>query len=211
MANESQICKDWLSEFPCLARFKNGRKLLRIQVPVVFGIELEKFLSTEYRPKFVAMNLLSSFPGFSIGRTLRTNRRPQLSIAYQKHEGSFQEAVEIMKNTFPFLAGDGVLSEQMLIDFYRSEIKEILGISASPLAVWFSLIQLLKFFGQDAEALAEKARLESYVKTLSPPSLAIFGDFDAFLKRELDVAVEDLEVRRLANIAKGKWDILPGA
>lgn len=211
MANETQICNDWIREFPSLARFKNGRKLLRVQNPVVFGIELEKFFSDAYRPKFVALNLLSSFPEFAISRALATERSPQLSVPYSKHEVNFQETVGIMRNAFPFLSGDGMLDEKVLIDVYRSEIKAILDESASPLAVWFSLIQLLKFFGRDAEGLAEEVRLRGYVKTLSPSSLAIYGDFDAFIKRELHVAREDFEDRRRANVAKGKWDILPGA
>lgn len=210
MANETQICNDWIREFPCLARFKNGRKLLLIRNPVVYGIELEKLFSYAYRPKFVALNLLSSIPEFAIGRTLATRRSPQLSVYYSKHEGNFQEAVGIMKDTFPFLAADGVLGEQTLIDVYRSEIQAILGESASPLAVWFALIQLLKFFGRDAEALAEEASLRDYVKTLSPSSLAFFGDFDALIERELHVASDKLEGQRRANLAKGKWDTLPG-
>jgi hypothetical protein len=210
MANEAQICKDWIREFPRLARFKHGRKLLRIQNPVVFGIELEKFFNHAYRPKFVALNLLSSFPEFAIGRTLATTRSPQFSVPYSKHESTFQEGVGLMREAFPFLAGDGVLSEEILIDIYRSEIKAILGESASPLAVWFSLIQLLKFFGRDAEVPAERVRLADHVKALSPSSLAVFGDFDDFLKRELDVAPEEFEKRRRANVAKGNWNVLPG-
>jgi len=123
----------------------------------------------------------------------------------------FEEAVTIMKGAFPFLAGDGVLDQQVLIHIYRSEIKAILRESASPLAVWFSLIQLLKFFGRDADALAERVNLAGYVKTLSPSSLAVFGDFDAFLKRELDVTPEEFEERRRANVTKGNWGTLPGA
>ena len=211
MAGESQICKDWASEFPFLARFKNGRKLLRIQSPVVFGIELEKFFSDKYRPKFIAMNLLSSFPEFSIGRLLRTKKGMDLSIAYSEHERDFQQAVGIMKGTFPFLLGNGEPGEQLLFDVYRTEIQEILEISASPLAVWLSLIQLLKFFGRGTEALTAEAGLRSYAKTLSPPSLATYGDFNAFIERELHVTHGEFEERRRANAAKGGWDVLPGA
>lgn len=211
MATESQICNAWAGEFPFLARFKNGRRFLRVQTPVVFGVELEKFSSEAYRPKFVALNLLSSFPEFAISRTLATKRRPQLSVTYSKHEVAFEEAVEIMRATFPLLAADEVFSEELLIDAYRSEIKAILAESASPLAVWFSLIQLLTFFGRDTEALSEMSRLGGYVKTLSPASLAVFGDFDAFLERELNVTTDELEKRRCANMTKCKWKILPGA
>lgn len=210
MANESQICEDWINEFPCLARYKNGRKLLRIQNPVVLGIELEKFLSDEYRPRFVALNLLSRFPGFSVSHTLRTSRGFELSIRYSKHEMDFQRAALGMRDAYPFLAGDGVVGPEVLIDIYRLGIQRIFVEAASPLAVWFSLIQLLKFFGRDTEALVERTKLAEYVRTLNPGSLAMFGDFDAFLKQELDSTADEFEKRRRANIAKANWNILPG-
>jgi len=209
MASESEICKDWLKEFPLLKRFKSGRKLLRLEGPIVLGIELEKFISKEYRPKFVALNLLSNFPVFGISRTLATKRLPQLSIAYSKHESAFLEAVAIMNDNFPFLSGP--IINQLLVETYRSEIKLVLEEGASPLAVWFALIQLLKFFGQSGEAQTERAKLEDYVETLPSSSLSIYGDFNSLLSRELDAPTDKLERRRRINITKGGWDILPSA
>ncbi|GAA5483109.1 hypothetical protein [Haloferula sargassicola] len=208
MATESQICKDWVKAFPALVRFKGGRRLLCLQEPVVYGVEIEKFTSEAYRPKFVALNLLSSFPEFAISRTLATKRRPQLSVSYAKHDSEFEEAAGIMKATFPILSSSECLDQQLMIEVYRCEVEEILKESASPLAVWFSLIQLLVFFGDEEGARMEREQMDSYVRKLSPSSLAVFGDFEAFLKRELEVAPNVLEERMRSNLAKGKWEIL---
>jgi len=210
MSTELQVCTDWLNAFPHLSRFKNGRKLLRVWGPVIFGIELEKFSSEAYRPRFVAMNLLSSFPEFAVSRTLSSKRRPQLSVKYAVHSGNCLEAIDIMKSSFPILENDGDTNQGLLISVYKSEVDSILEESASPLAVWFSLIQLLTYFGDTSSALVERDRLDVYVKQLSAASLVIFGDFPSFLTRELDVSVSEFEKRIKSNVAKGKWSSLPG-
>ena len=114
-----------------------------------------------------------------------------------------------MHQTFPILAAkEDDLCNEMLIDVYRSELERDLKEHSSPLAVWFSLIQILNFFNYIEEEKEERERLESYVKKLPPSSLAIFGNFNEFFKRELDVSVTELMDRRKNNIEKGGWDSL---
>lgn len=209
MPNETQICNDWGNEFPCLGRYKQGRKLLRVFDPVVLGIELEKFSNDAYRPRFVALNLLSSFPEFAISRTLITERRPQLPVTYSDHLNKYREAADIMRNSFPILSSKTGSHDDMLIAVYRSEIEATLSEFASPLAIWFSLIQILNFYEREEEAIEERNRLDDYVKTLPPSSLVVFDDFGELMRRELGVSVAELMSRKINNISKGSWNILP--
>lgn len=205
--DNEELYADWLARFPLLQRFKRGRKLLRQIGPVILGIELEKYLSTQYRPQFVALNLLSGFVGFSISRTLRTERNSQWSIHYRHHSRDHAPATAEMRSRFPILTEAAPLPLH-LIDLYQEEVQCCLSEFSSPLAVWISLVQFAIHFGRTEIAASETVKLRKYVETLD--GLSRPDDIDLILNRELNVSQTDLQQRIARNQQKLGWKAFPG-
>lgn len=207
MIDEKQLRNDWKSEFPLLQNIKGGRKLLRRSETMIWGIELRKFDSESYRPEFIASNLLSSFRDFSIIRTISSERESQLCVEYKKHADKYRKAAAHMREQFPILVEEKP-SVEMILSFYRAEIERDLKQFASPLAVWWALIQTLGFYGHHELQKVERQKMLDYANGLPPVSLAIFGDFTQYLKTHLDVPKSVLEERRAKNLSIGGWDKL---
>ncbi len=49
----NEVISDWQEQFTGLERLKSGQKILKRVSFVALGIELEKYLSDAYRPRFV--------------------------------------------------------------------------------------------------------------------------------------------------------------
>ena len=197
--NEQSIIADWEHEFSNLKQYKGGRKLLCRYGPIVYGIELEKYLSSKYRPKFISLNLLSEYPEFSISRTLNTNSQSQVSVSYSHHSRDFDFVSELMKKQAQIVILETLNPVQVLAQ-YKEEILKIRNDGASPLAAWFAIIQIALFYGQEATAKREKEEILEYIKSLPKESLAIFDNFYKFMGKELDVSVDCLRERRDKNL-----------
>lgn len=97
----SEVVADWLRIFPELKRYKSGQKILKKVGPVIVGIELEKFLSDEYRPRVVAYNLLDNRNNrlvSIIDQTIKNKKGLDISIKYKQHAEEYVEACALLKN-----------------------------------------------------------------------------------------------------------------
>ena len=208
MIDNRSLCLDWISEFPRLTQFKGGRKIIRRSGPVIYGLELEKYTSRDYRPKFIALNLLSSHPGFCISSMLRSSKGKGVYLEYSNHSIKYHEMANSIKLNFPLLAenSEGNI-KATIIESFQLEVERSINDYSSPLAIWFSLIQLCIYYGLVDLLENEKVKMLEYSRGLPSESPAIFGDFDEFIENELNVTFETLESRKVVNILKGGWNI----
>lgn len=110
----SDVVGDWLQHFQGLARFKADQRLLKRIGPVVFGIELEKYLPDAYRPRMILYNLIDAGNKFVpvIDQLVKDNRGLQIFIPYAHHTRRYTEACELMARQ----ARVGLLSRPSLED-----------------------------------------------------------------------------------------------
>lgn len=214
--DEKQLCRDWLAQFPLLKRHQGGRKLLRIFDPVVFGIELRKLSTTrrpDYRPEFIAMNLLSQWHEFGVREEVYDHRNLQFNIEYSDHPEEFMKAVDSLRRGFPMLSAPEI-SEQTLIDMYRVEVRNRIEHNPNPLGVWSSLIQILKYYGRVEESAEEKRAMLAYARTLPTTALAYPPvtpeEYERRVETQIDAPLAVLLARRAEHLAKAGWDKLPG-
>jgi hypothetical protein len=207
---DAQLCRDWLADFPLLKRYKSGRKLLRICDPVVYGIELRKLSSRDYRPALIAMCLLQDWNDFGVNEEVRNRKHLQFDIDHEDHEFEYPEAVSALRARFPVLTWSDA-GEQAMVDLYRDVIATQEARSESPLSNWGALLELLRYYGREDEFAAEKQKLLAYARTLPPPPLYKgLRDWEEIVNTWVDVPVEELVARRAGFVAKASWDKLPG-
>jgi hypothetical protein len=94
----TQVVNDWVKLFPELKRYKTGQKILKRFGPVVYGIELEKYFSSEYRPRVVLYSLLANEPrlGAVIDQTIRTERNIEVTVKYSQHSENYLTASRLL-------------------------------------------------------------------------------------------------------------------
>lgn len=95
----SEVAADWQSHFSSLKRHKSSQKLLKRTGPVVFGIELEKFLSDEYRPRVVLYNLIDNSSKLIrvIDQTISNQKGLEISIKYSRHAEEYPNACRLLE------------------------------------------------------------------------------------------------------------------
>jgi len=95
----TQVVNDWVKLFPELKRYKSGQKILKRFGPVVYGIELEKYLSSEYRPRIVAYSMIANDSRLCtiIDHTIRTEGYIEVSIKYAQHSENYLPASHLLK------------------------------------------------------------------------------------------------------------------
>lgn len=95
-----KVILDWNNQFPSLQRYMRGQKLLKRFGPIVIGIELEKFSSDEYRPRFIAINLLSNPKKLirCIYQSAKNKKGLDVIVPYSKHSVSYIEACSLIQS-----------------------------------------------------------------------------------------------------------------
>ena len=96
----TKVINDWQGRFPNLIRYRSGNKLIKRIGPVIIGIEIEKFLSDEYKPKFIAYNLIdhdSRNLVYIIDQSIKNRKGLDISIKYSSHAAEYIEACEKME------------------------------------------------------------------------------------------------------------------
>lgn len=98
-ATLTKVIADWQVYFFELKRYKSGQKLLKRIGPVVIGVELEKFLSYEYRPRFVLYNLINSRSNTLItiiDQVIKDERGLDATVEYAKHSDTYLRSCELL-------------------------------------------------------------------------------------------------------------------
>ena len=206
----NKVISDWQEQFTGLERLKSGQKILKRVSFVALGIELEKYLSDAYRPRFVLYNLLDSSNSkliTSIDQTLKNKKGLEVSIKYSQHEAVYLEACKLMKkqarvdilNT-PNLEGiiDGILT---FVD------KDIMG---NPFYSCLAVMQLSRMLDK------EKSRDKYFEKALKelnkiPKQLLEMQTkgFDVWVDKIRNLKPEELKEAEKESLRKHKLEEIP--
>lgn len=152
------VVNDWLGQFPDLKRYKNGQKMLKQVGPVIIGIELEKFLSDEYRPKFILFNLLDSFNNkliYVINQYIVDKKGLDISINYNQHKMHYESVSELLKHQSRISLTENPSIEDIIFGIMNYIDNDCLG---NPFWSCIAIMQLTKF-------LNEKSKQEYYFNT----------------------------------------------
>ncbi|MGZ3922017.1 MAG: hypothetical protein ACXVC7_17085, partial [Bacteroidia bacterium] len=201
-----KVAIDWNNAFPKLKRYKNGMRLLKRNGPVLYGVELEKFLSTTYRPRIVLYSLLdenSSKLVTSINYTARDKKKLEVSIEYKLHEQKYEEAIHYLKE-------QSVLdfSNEMNIEGFIRAIFQFIEekISGNPFWSCETIMFLSKFVDDTSlqNKFFESAILTIRQKVLAPHLKLQIGDFDKWIENKKKISRTELELTMTNNIIKHK-------
>lgn len=113
----TKVVSDWQQLFSDLRRYKTGQKLLKRVGPVVFGIELEKYFQTGYRPTVILFNLIdcrSNRLVYVIDKKVRNERGLEYIIDYSEHTEHYHKASMFLVEQSP-ISLFGALSIEYII------------------------------------------------------------------------------------------------
>jgi len=212
----SNILRDWITYFPELKRYKNGKKLLKRVGPIVFGIEIEKFLPEEYRPRFIAHNLMGSNPSsliYIVDQPILNWKGLDVTVEYSSHDKVCVDICKKMEHqAYINLSGEVSLHDLIggILKFIQSKNTTSYLFGHCVLAGEAAL-QLTSFF---RETDTKKEYFDTVIKTLEKKiSLnrleELTGGYENWLIRIRNQCKEDLEKIILENIERYRMEKIP--
>jgi len=201
----NKIVKDWLVQFPSLQRYKSTNKLLKRVRFVVYGIELEKYVSTGYRPRFVMYNLLDVSGNISItciDKILKNNKGLDVSIKYVQHENTYLDACRMMKLQASIDFAKESSIEEIIEAILTFIEKDILG---TPYYSCLAVMQLSRLLDSEAKkesyfnkAVDELNKIPRHILEMK------IKDFDSWIENIRNLTPIELEKIELENLKKIK-------
>jgi len=205
-AEIDKVINDWNKHFPALKRYGSGRKLLKLYGPLIYGIELEAFLSDVYRPRVVLFTLLDDRTAFAfaIDQLIKDKKGLDLDVTYKLHDVQFIDAVNTLIKQSIIPLEENINPEHAIK--YIFKFLNIRPMGSNPFASCHTIMLLSKYIdNQDmadnyfnvAVKLIKEESSDHFIKSN-------FENFDLWVEQQKKLTLTDLNERVKANIIKAK-------